>query len=152
MTESIYPLSKFEPVTKSRFITNFKKGHLFSNIPSYCIHGVSNISRNSYKTGLDETLQYNSIVFELYSPQHICIPKIIIDDMKNLNNSINAKIDILDACGSKIYTWEILGSVDYVDFGELSWSKSDVTSISIYVTYESKDLQVYTPETNNDKN
>ena len=134
----------FEPAKQNRFIIKFKEGYALSAIPSYCIYKVSELHRlnysvDSYYKGVDSFTS-----FELYNPLSICIPSIIEDALKD-DASVKAEINILNAVGDVVYTWEILGKIDTVTYGGLSWYSDELNVTKITIRHKDTDIKLIVP-------
>jgi len=128
----------FEPAKQNRFIIKFKEGYALSAIPSYCIYKVSELHRLNYD-GIDSFTS-----FELYNPLSICIPSIIEDALKD-DASVKAEINILNAVGEVFYTWEILGKIDTVTYGGLSWNSDELNVTKITIQHKDTDIKLIVP-------
>lgn len=126
------PKAPFEPKTKSRFIVTFPD-NVFK-IPDFVVYEMSNIHCTFYN-GLTV---WEPITFKLYdhiSPSTSQAIMTAIQDNDGYITTDDSPVDVhvklLGPIGDVVSEWKLIGKINSIDFGSLSWKDTEHLTIEL---------------------
>jgi hypothetical protein len=136
--EGIQVFIPFEPKKNNKFNVTF--GEPF-NIPTNVIKEFQRPSPKLTKTGI----KWDDMVFTMYDPISPSTSQSIMDGLRELrkkdNPQIKVNIKLLGPIGDIVEEWDVIGEIDYIDFGHLDWSSGEQLNIKVAMKVQYAVLQ-----------
>ena len=136
MTETSF--AQFEPTKVNRFVAKF--GEPFK-IPNYVIKEVARPSFKMVNCGI----KWDDMVFTMFDPIVPSTSQAIMEGLRELrkqdSQQIKINLKLLDPVGSSIEEWDIIGTIDYIDFGYLDWNSGESLNIKVAINVQYAILQ-----------
>lgn len=130
MDKELEQFKQFEPKNSNRFYVKF--GDPF-NIPIYVIKEVQRPSFKMANCGI----QWNDMIFTMYDPITPSTSQAIFEGLRKLrmqdSQQIKINLKLLGPIGDSIELWDIVGTIDYIDFGYLDWNSGDPLNIKVNI-------------------
>jgi hypothetical protein len=128
MNKELEQFEQFEPKKSNRFHVKF--GDPF-NIPIYVIKEVQRPSFKMANCGI----RWDDMVFTMYDPISPSTSQSIMYGLRELrkkdSQQIKVNIKLLGPVGDIVEEWDVIGEIDYIDFGHLDWSSGETLNIKV---------------------